>query len=64
MAGKRESSLRHGDRKSPSHGHFKHTVKAATLGQVLATYGLKRSDYERIQGLVKRQLRKSPAHGR
>ena len=47
-----------------SHGNFKHVAKGTTLKTVLGTYGLKRSDYERVRELVGTQLSKVPAHGR
>jgi hypothetical protein len=64
MPGKHHSTARDGGHKPSGRGHFKLTVKPASLKQVLAEYGLKRSDYLRIRELVQRDLHKQPAHAR
>jgi len=64
MRGKHHLSERAGGNKSSSRGHFKYTVKPASLKQVLAAYGMKRSDYLRIRDLVQRDLHKEPVHAR
>ena len=64
MPGKHHPSERTGGQKPSGHGHFKHTVKPASLKQVLAAYGLKRSDYLRIRDLVQRDLHKETVHAR
>ncbi len=50
--------------KPSGRGHFKYTVKPASMKQVLAAYGLKQSDYVRIRELVQRDLKKQHARAR
>jgi hypothetical protein len=64
MADKHNHSDRSTGHKPSGHGHFKYTVKPASLKQVLAAYGLKQSDYLRIRELVQRDLHKETAHAR
>lgn len=64
MAGKHHPSEGNGGHSPSGHGHFKYTVKPASLKQVLAEYGLKRSDYLRIRELVQKDLHRQPAHAR
>jgi hypothetical protein len=47
-----------------SHGKFKHKAKGANLKAVLAAYGLKDADYQRVRDLMVSHLPKEPAHGR
>lgn len=64
MTRKHQLAQRNGGQKAASHGHFKYTVKPASLRQVLSEYGLKQSDYLRIRELVQQDLHRHPAHAR
>jgi hypothetical protein len=64
MADKHPQPERTTGHKPAGHGHFKHTVKPATLKEVLGAYGLKQADYLRVQNLVRGHLAKEPAHAR
>jgi len=45
-------------------GGYKHTAKPATLRAVLGAYGLKMTDYKRVEDLVSKHLGKEFAHPR